>query len=142
MSDEIEWVPVIWPDLFTEMLVNEQPGTPLFEAFVSLAMRTFMDKPDWLFEAADIGGVMRELQIDVMPLAEKLHAPVIYVYAVARGWIRLGVRGIALFAEALDVPMSRFFVDEDGDFRLEVRRYHEFRSIAPTVTILGGRCNS
>ena len=58
--------------------------------------------------------------------------------AVMRGWHRLGLRGLALVAEALNVPISAFILNADGAPRMDVRRYHAYRIVAPKVTILGG----
>jgi hypothetical protein len=41
-------------------------------------------------------------------------------------------------AECLQVPISEFFLDADGNARIEVRRYHAFRYVASSVTIMGG----
>jgi hypothetical protein len=137
--DDFEWVPVpYWPDPLTALLVTTDLRSGLGSEFISLAMRCGLDTPDRLFSGADIASVVAECGIPVTDLAEELHAPPEYVHACIRGWHRLGVRGLALFAEALGVPIAAFFLDADGTSRLEVRRYHAYRAVAPHVTILGG----
>jgi hypothetical protein len=138
--DDIIWGEPIgyWPDALTEMIATASPDSRLATEFISLAIRAGLDTPDRIFAAADIGAVMHEQRVSFAELAEELVIPPAYVYAVMRGWHRLGVRGLALMAEGLRVPISAFFVDADGQSRIEVRRYHAFRYVAPSVTIMGG----
>jgi hypothetical protein len=138
--DDIIWGEPIgyWPDALTEMIATASPDSTLATEFISLALRARLDTPDRVFASADIAAVMNEEGVSYTELAYELEIPPAYIYAVMRGWHRLGVRGLALMAEGLRVPISAFFVDADGQSRIEVRRYHAFRYVAPNVTIMGG----
>lgn len=114
-----------------------EPSSPLFKEFLKWAIRTEADDPDDLFESADVASVMQEKRKSIVDLAFDLYIPASYMYAVARGWKRLGVRGLAHVADALDVPLSRFILDADGVTRNEVRLYRQYQAIAPRVTIMG-----
>jgi hypothetical protein len=139
MSSDFDWEPVpYFGDPYTHAIANAAPGSGLFEEFVAMAMRLELDRPDTFTAAADVGSVMAELDIGATALAARMHVPIPFIHAVAVGWHRLGLRGLALVAEALEVPIATFFVDADGATRLEVRRYLAFRYVGPSVTILGG----
>jgi hypothetical protein len=127
-----------WPDAYTAMMMNAAPDSRLFSELVAMAMRAELDVPDKLIAAADIGSVMHEEGISSENLADDLHVPPIYAHACARGWHRLGLRGLALVAESLRVPLSAFYFSPDGSRRPNVRNYLAYRIVAPRVTILGG----
>jgi hypothetical protein len=137
--DDLNWMPPgYWPDAYTEMMMAESPSSKLFQEFISYAIRAQLDIPDRIIAAADVAGVMRSAAVDVGELADRLHVPEIFVYACGRGWHRLGLRGLALMAEAMDVPLNAFFLDPDLQAHLDVRRYNSYRLTAPQVTIMGG----
>ena len=127
-----------WADPMTEALVNADPSTDLFREIVAFAIRAEFDKPTRTVASADVASVMDECGVTEHELADTIGAPVSYLYAVRRGWHRLGLRGLAVVAEALEVPLARFFVDPDDRFRPDVQRYAAYRIVAPRVTILGG----
>ena len=127
-----------WPDAYTQAVAEAEPGSPLFCAFVDLAVRTEMDRPDDFIASADVKGLLDELDVHWHDLSLEMSVPPIYTYAIMRGWHRLGPRGLALLAERLGVPIARFFLDEKGAPRMDVRRYRAYRVAAPRVTILGG----
>jgi hypothetical protein len=127
-----------WPDPFTAAVATAAPSSKFFSEFVAYAMRVELDASDHFFAGADLASVLAELGVTVHQLAASLHVPHIYLHAVARGWHRLGLRGWALVAEALDVPMAAFLLDQNGNPRDDVRRYNAYRMVAPRVTILGG----
>lgn len=127
-----------WAHPFIEAFATADPSSPLFNEYLRWAIRTEADKPDYLFIAADVASVMREQKKSIQDLASDLFVPLPYMYAVARGWKRLGIRGLAHVAQALDVPLIQFVRDGDGEARFETQRYLEYREVAPHVTILGG----
>ena len=126
-----------WANPFIEAIATAEPSSPLFKEFLKWAVRTEVDEPDFVFAAADVASVMREKGKSLVDLASDLFVPVSYMYAVARGWKRLGIRGLGHVAEALDVPLSRFILDPEGVTRFEVQRYNAYLHVAPRVTILG-----
>lgn len=126
-----------WPNPFIEAVATAAPSSPLFKEFLKWAVRTEADQPDFVFAAADVASVMREQRKSVVDLASDLFIPPTYMYAIARGWKRLGIRGLGHVAEALDVPLSRFILDPEGVTRFEVQRYNAYRLVAPRVTIFG-----
>jgi len=127
-----------WPDPYTQAIVEAAPGSPLFRAFVDFAIRAEMDRPDDHIASADVPGLLDELGVHWHDVSLQMSVPPAYIYAVLRGWHRLGPRGLALVAETLGVPIARFFLDEKGAPRMDVRRYAAYRTVAPRVTILGG----
>jgi hypothetical protein len=127
-----------WPDAYTQAVCEAEPGSPLFKAFVDLAQRTEMDRPDAFFAAADVPSVVAERGVSWPELRDGLAVPPAYMTAIRRGWHRLGPRGLALLAEALGVPIAAFFLDAEGRQRLDVGRYRSYRLVAPRVTLLGG----
>lgn len=127
-----------WSDAYTQSIVEAEPGSPLFRAFVDLAIRTEMDRPDDLIASADVKGLLDEIGVHWHDVGLAMSVPPMYIYAIMRGWHRLGPRGLALLAETLGVPIARFFLDEKGAPRMDVRRYAAYRRVAPRVTILGG----
>ena len=127
-----------WPDAYTAAVMEAPPTSPLFRAFLDLAIRTGMDRPDDLIASADVAGVLEELDVHWHDLALSMSVPPSYMYAIQRGWHRLGPRGLALLAEALRIPIAWFFFQAGGERRLDARRYSAYRQVAPHVTILGG----
>lgn len=125
-----------WADALTAALATAEPKSVLFREFSHFAMRAGLNTPGPSVVAADVASVMDECGVNREDLADRLNAPLVYVYAIERGWHRLGLRGLALVAEALDVPLGAFFVGADNRRRLEVRRFSAYRQIAKT-TILG-----
>lgn len=137
--ENFDWVPVsYWPDAYTRTMMTEDPSSPLFQEMLSYALRAELDAPDRLIASADISAVLTETIVSIEQLADRLQVPPIYVYACARGWHRVGLRGLALIAEALDEPLATFFLHADGRARMDVRRYNSYRLVAPHVTIMGG----
>ena len=127
-----------WPDAYTQAIVEAEPGSPLFRAFIDFAIRAELDRPDEFMAAADVKGLLDDLDMHWHDLSLAMSVPPAYIYAIMRGWHRLGPRGLGLLAETLRVPIARFFLDEKGAPRMDVRRYASYRRIAPRVTILGG----
>jgi hypothetical protein len=126
-----------WADPLSEAIATADPSSTFFSEITSLAIRAELDRPNPSVASADVAAVMDELGVSVHELANKLEVPLPYIWAIHRGWHRLGMRGLALVAEALEVPIGRFF--HDGTvWRLDSRRYFVYRTIAPQVTILGG----
>ncbi|HEV2642464.1 MAG TPA: hypothetical protein VGT98_07145 [Candidatus Elarobacter sp.] len=127
-----------WPDPYTKAVAEADPHSALFREFVGLAMRAELDTPDHFFAGADVASVLGEQDVNWHDLGLGLEVPPVYMYAVYRGWKRLGLRGLSLIAEAVGVPLAAFMVDANGVPRIEVRRYNAYRLVAPYVTILGG----
>jgi hypothetical protein len=126
-ADPFEEPLTYWPDPYTRMIAEAPPKSRLFEEFVALAMRARIEGVDDFFVAADVASVMAEEQVHFTDLATALRVPYPFIYAVKRGWHRLSLTGLALVAEALNVPISAFIVDANGHPRLDVRRYHAYR---------------
>jgi hypothetical protein len=128
----------VWPDAWTAMVMTADPSSAMFQELIAYAMRVGLDTPDALIASADVETVVAESGLDIATISARLHAPPIFILACVRGWHRLGLRGLALMAEALEVPLAAFFLDADGERRPNVRRYSAYRTVAPRVTILGG----
>jgi len=137
MSDFFDRPVGYWPDAFTRAVAEASPRSQFFKLTLATAIEQRNDVPDDLLVAADVASVMDELEISVIPLAGDLDVPPAFMHAVYRGWRRLGLRGLLRVAEALDVPLAAFFLDDDGKPRLDVRRYQKYRLVAPEVTSLG-----
>lgn len=101
-----------------------------------MALRTSWTAPTPFFQAADIPGTLEDLGVDYRQLAEELGLPIALSYALASGWHRPGIRGLALIAEAVGVPVSRFFFEDDSP-RIQVRRYRAYKIEAARATMFG-----
>jgi len=125
-----------WADPLTRVIFAAHPQSGLFREFIHFAVRTKLDSPG-MFAAADVGSVCRELEVGAADLADAIEVPEAFAYAVLRGWHRPGLRGLAVLADALTVPMDAFFFDDDHQLRPHVRRYVDYHEIAPMITTLG-----
>ena len=135
-DDDMDWIPTSpWADPLTDALATAPPDSDLFQEFMHLTARAGLDNPSPTVASADVAAVMDECGVNRYALAQSLNVPVIYIYAIEKGWHRLGLRGLAHVAEALGVPLGTFFVGSDNRRRLEVRRYAAYRLIARTTYI-------
>jgi len=133
MDDRLSY----WPDAYCQAIVEADPRSGLFREFLDTAMRLELDTPDVFFSSADIAAVMDERGVTGPQLADHLGVPKILIAAIARGWHRLGIRSLALVADALGVPLADFYLEPGGDQRRLVCQYRLYRQVLLHVKTLG-----